>query len=229
MSIDSAALPPGVPGISTVTVVCDGIRVTGAGAAAGSPDVVRVHLVATASRPRLAEALAASEDAARRIREILTRFGVTGEDAATAGLSINAEQVWDASNGPRITGFRSDHTLTIIVRDVHAVGAVLGEALVAGGDDVRLNGVEFAVEDDAALRVQARERAWADALAKAEQLADLAGRRLGAVLDITESSQVSGPPMPMPRLMAAAAAPEVAAEPGRVAVEVNLDVRWALL
>lgn len=207
----------------------DGIRVFGTGASAGSPDVVRMHLVATASRPRLAEALTASEDAARRIREVLTRFGVTGEDAATSGLSINAEQVWDERHGPRITGFRSDHTLAITVRDVHAVGAVLGEALVAGGDDVRLNGVEFAVEDDVALRTHARERAWQDALGKAEQLAALAGRRLGTVLDITESEQMAGPPVPIPRLMAAAAAPDVAAEPGRVAVEVTLQVRWALL
>jgi uncharacterized protein YggE len=226
VSFSTSPEPSAVPAGETTS---DGIRVFGTGASAGSPDVVRMHLVATASRPRLAEALTASEDAARRIRDVLTRFGVTGEDAATSGLSINAEQVWDEQHGPRITGFRSDHTLAITVRDVHAVGAVLGEALVAGGDDVRLNGVEFAVEDDVALRTQARERAWQDALAKAEQLAGLAGRHLGVVLDITESGQMAGPPVPIPRLMAAAAAPDVAAEPGRVAVEVTLQVRWALL
>ena len=225
MSLDDV----GVTVPSFPSVPASGIQVTGTGTAAGSPDVVRVHLVATASRPRLAEALAASEEAARRIRDVLIRFGVTGEDAATSGMSINAEQVWDERQGPRITGFRSDHTLLLTVRDVHAVGAVLGEALVAGGDDVRLNGVEFAVEDDVVLRIAARERAWADALGKAEQLAHLAGARLGAVLDITENTQVMGPPTPMPRMMAmAAAAPEVAAEPGRIAVEVLLSVRWAL-
>jgi len=237
MSIDDAvpagpsATPPVTPSAAPPALApSNGIQVTGSGAAAGSPDVVRVHLVATAARPRLADALVASEDAARRIRDVLTRFGVTGEDAATSGMSINAEQVWDEKQGPRITGFRSDHTLLLTVRDVRAVGAVLGEALVAGGDDVRLNGVEFAVEDDAALRVTARERAWADAQAKAEQLARLAGRRVGPVLDITENTQVMGPPIPMPRMMAmaAASAPEVAAEPGRVAVEVLLSVRWAL-
>ncbi len=223
VSTDSLAVPiPHTPS--------DGVRVTGSGSVAGAPDVVRVHLAATASRPRLAEALAASEDAARRIREVLTRFGVTGEDAATSGLSITAEQVWDDRQGPRITGFRSEHALALVVRDVRAVGAVLGEALVAGGDDVRLNGVDFAVEDPTPLKVAARELAWNDALGKAEQLAHLAERRLGAVLDVDETGRVAGPPMPMPRVMAAAAvAKDVAAEPGRVSVDVDLTVRWALL
>jgi uncharacterized protein YggE len=208
-----------------------GIAVTGVGSATGRPDVVRAQLTATASRPRLADALAAAEEAAGRAREVLARFGLTGEDAATFGLSVVAEEVWREGQGSHITGFRADHTMAVTVRDVAAVGSVLGQVLVAGGDDVRLGGVEFAVEDEAALRARARELAWADALARAEQLAGLAGVALGPVSQIEERVAGYGGPRPMMAMRAMApmqASADVGVEPGRVAVTVSLDVGWAL-
>jgi uncharacterized protein YggE len=206
-----------------------GIAVTGIGAAAGRPDVVRAQLTATAIRPKLADALSAAEAAAGRVREALARFGLTGEDAATFGLSVTAEEVWREGKGSHITGFRADHTMALTVRDVAAVGSVLGQVLVAGGDDVRLGGVEFAVEDEAALRAQAREAAWADALARAGQLAELAGVGLGPVAEIEERVAGYGPPRPMMAMRAEMApAADLAVEPGRVGVSVSLDVRWAL-
>jgi uncharacterized protein YggE len=113
---------------------------------------------------------------------------------------------------------------------VAAVGGVLGQVLVAGGDDVRLGGVEFAVEDEAELRVRARAAAWADALARAEQLAGLAGVGLGPVTEIEERVAGYGPPRPMAAIRAAMApaVAEVAVEPGRVGVTVSLDIRWSL-
>lgn len=200
----------------------------GTGRATAAPDVVRVRLTATALRPTVAAALADSEAAARRLRVALDRLGVAAEDATTLTLSVTAEQVWTEQQGSRITGFRSDHELSVTLRDLALSGRILGEVLVAGGDDVRLGGVEFVVEDDAPLRVAARERAWHDALARATQLAALAGRRLGAVQELTEQSGfMPGPIVPMAR-MALASAPEVGVNPGAVGVEVSLSVQWAI-
>ncbi|MFN8076301.1 MAG: SIMPL domain-containing protein [Kineosporiaceae bacterium] len=204
------------------------VSVVGVGTASGHPDVVRVRLAATVVRPTLAEALTASEDAARRVRAELTRFGITGEDAATSELSAHAEQTWTEQQGSRVVGFRAEHGLVVTVRDVAAVGPVLGEALIAGGDDVRLNGVGFEVEDPSALRVTARHLAWLDARARAEQLAALAGRELGEALSVDEPGAFGGGG-PSPKLARAmAAGPEMGVEPGRVSVEVALAVRWAL-
>lgn len=219
MHDEVTAAPGEVPGA---------VSVVGVGTASGHPDVVRVRLAATVVRPTLAEALAASEDAARRVRAELARFGIAGEDAATSELSAQAEQTWTEGQGSRVVGFRAEHGLVVTVRDVAAVGPVLGEALIAGGDDVRLNGVGFEVEDPAALRVAARNAAWEDALARARQLAALAGRELGATLSIEEPGATGGVPVPrFARAMAAGDA-EMGVEPGRVSVEVGLAVRWAL-
>jgi uncharacterized protein YggE len=204
------------------------IDVVGSGRAVAPPDVVRVRLAASALRPTVAAAITDSEAAATRVRAALAGLGVAAADATTVGLSVVAEQVWTEQQGSRITGFRSEHELLLTLRDLGGAGRVLGETLVAGGDDVRLHGVDFVVEDEAPLRSAAREAAWADALARAGQLAGLAGRPLGPVRQIVENSGGGGGPIvPMAR-MAAMAAPEIGIQPGTVGVDVTLTVQWAI-
>lgn len=205
------------------------IAVTGTGRASAAPDVMRVQLVATALRPSVAGALAASEEAVTAIRGVLAGAGVAAEDASTVGLSINAEQVWNEQTGPRTTGYRSEHRLALVLRDLAAAGRILGEALAAGGDDLRLEGVTFEVEDDTELRTRARAAAWADAEARARQLAGLAGSQLGPVASIAE--QTGFAPVPVAPMFAkrdAAMAVEMGVEPGSVGVEVTLAVQWLI-
>lgn len=205
------------------------ISVVGTGRAAGPPDTVRIRLTATAIRPTLAAALADSEDAARRVRAALATQGVAAEDATTEGLSVQAEQVFSEHEGSRITGFRSAHELTITLRDLPTAGRLLGDVIVAGGDDVRLHGVDFVVEDDVHLREQAREAAWGDARRRAEQLAALAARRLGDVRRITEGTPEEVGLMDGGVRAMAASSVDMGVQPGTVSVEVSLAVTWELV
>lgn len=208
-----------------------GIEVTGRGVVSGSPDVVRVRMAASALRPTVAEAVADADAAVRRIREALAGRGVTGRDAATAGLTVAAEQAWDQTSGTaRSVGYRSRHDLAVTVRDLAGFGLVLGEALAAGADAAVLDAVTFEVEDPTPLQVRARERAWQDALARAEQLAALAGAGLGPLLDLVEAPASVGVPIGMVTTAAAKLdAVELAVEPGSVQVDVVLAVRWAVV
>lgn len=206
------------------------IAVSGTGRAGAAPDVMRVQLAASAVRPTVAAALAASEQAVSAIRAVLVGAGLPAADAATAGLSITAEQVWAEQTGPRTVGFRSEHRLVLSLRDLSDAGALLGQALAAGGDDLRLDAVAFEVEDDAELRSRARAAAWVRAEATARQLAELSGRRLGQVATITEHG--GAPPFPMLRQAALHGDQEraqpVGLEPGAVDVEVTIAVQWSL-
>jgi uncharacterized protein YggE len=105
---------------------------------------------------------------------------------------------------------------------------LLGDAVAAGGDAVRLQGVEFTLEDDTQLRSAARAAAWEDARRAAEQLAGLAGRPLGAVRRVDEGRGVELPVRPLRMDFAASAAPEVGLQSGGVSVEVSLGVVWEL-
>src|SRR4051794_19800672 len=98
------------------------ISVVGHGRARGAPDVCRVHLTATALRPSVALALADSEATARRIREALSAGGVAPADAATGTVSIQSEEDYSGPRGPRLLGYRADHGLAIVLRDLAAAG-----------------------------------------------------------------------------------------------------------
>ncbi|HVN12635.1 MAG TPA: SIMPL domain-containing protein [Kineosporiaceae bacterium] len=205
------------------------ISVVGHGRAVGAPDVCRARLMSSALRPSVAAALADSEAAIRLVRDALAAHGVPPGDAVTSTVSVQAEQDWSGQRGPRPLGYRAEHILEIVLRDLGAAGRVLGAAVGAGGDTVRLQGLTFGVEDDSELRAGARAGAWEDALAAAGQVAELAGRRLGAVRGVEQRSE-GGPPV-RPRITPAAgmaAAPEIGLEPGDVAVDVWLAVVWEL-
>jgi uncharacterized protein YggE len=206
------------------------ISVVGHGRAQASPDVCRVRMTATALRPSVSLALADSEAAAMRVRDALTAGGVGPADAATGGVSIRGEEDYSGQRGPRLLGYRAEHNLEIVLRDLAAAGRLLGDAVGAGGEAVRLEGVEFAVEDDAPVRVAARAAAWNDARRAASQLAELAGRALGPGRSVGQGG--GGLPVPIRARMAglamAAAATEVGLEPGGVSVDVTLVVVWEL-
>jgi uncharacterized protein YggE len=203
------------------------ISVLGQGRAAGAADVCRVALAATALRPTVAAALADSEQATRRVRDALTAAGVARQDSATSSVSVHAEEDYSGQRGPRLLGYRAEHGLDVVLRDLTAAGRVLGDAVAAGGEAVRLRGVSFAVEDDAGLRAQAREAAWADALRAGEQLARLAGGELGAVRSINEAPARDGGG-PLPLAAPAATVAEIGLEPGGVDVRTTLAVVWEL-
>lgn len=205
------------------------VTVPGSGTASAPPDAMHVRLAASTLRPTLAVALADSERAAARLRDVFAAAGVTGADAATVGLAVNTEQEWVEGRGARTVGYRSEHQLLVVLRDLAAAGRLLGDALVAGGDDVRLDGVSFVVEDDRPLRDRARDAAWQDALARAGQLAGLAGRALGEVVTVTEGSTVVPfTPKFSERQAGLALAPDVAVQPGGVDVVITLTVQWRL-
>jgi len=206
------------------------ITVPGAGRVTGTPDVVRVRVTATALRATSAEALAAAEATAADVRAALERHGVTGAAAASGVFSLAAEQAWTES-GPRVTGYRCDHEIRVVLRDVAGVGRVLADVLAAGGDGVRVDGVEPGLEDDVALRVRARELAWADALDRATRLAALAGRELGPVAAVAEGSGHPPIGVPLAKTVLMGFPPgsgDVSVRPGDVEVVVALTVQWEL-
>ena len=71
---------------------------------------------------------------------------------------------------------------------LEVVGTTRDDVVDVGGDAIRINSIQFIVEDASAARVQARENAVLDALAKADQFATLTGVTRGNLLFITESN-----------------------------------------
>jgi uncharacterized protein YggE len=211
-----------LPGSGTTDSV--GVEVGGVGTASGTPDVLRVTVGAEVSADSVDEALSGADAAARRVLAALADAGVPERDVQTANVSVHPRY---SNEGERITGYTARHDLSVTLRDVGAAGAVIGAIADAGGDAARIEGIAYALEDDAALQEEARAAAFADAQRKAEQYAQLVGRELGEVLWVRENVSSPGP-LTYAAADAAAAGGSLALEPGSTTVTVTAEVRWSL-
>lgn len=98
-----------------------------------------------------------------------------------------------------ILGFDVTNQLTVKVRDLDKIGEIIDGTTEAGGDLTRFQGVSFTIEDTDTLQDQARTVAVEDLIAKATQVASLAGVELGDLVFITET----GGPIVSPRALGA--------------------------
>jgi uncharacterized protein len=203
-----------------------GISVTGMGEVTGTPDTVEVDLGVSILAPTVAEATSLAAEKADSLIAALTSNGVAREDIATTDYSIYPEYDY-STNAQRLLGYRVSNTVRAKIRNVQETGAVLDSVTTAAGDEVRISGLRFSIEDNAELITAAREAAWNDAFAKATELAELSGQTLGAATSISET--VSNPPVPIPYAADEAGAERAVTpiEPGTSAVTITLQVEFA--
>jgi len=98
------------------------------------------------------------------------------------------------------------------------------------GDAVRVQSMGFSIDDDSALRAEARTQAVHLAQLQAEQMAKAAGVKLGAIRFISEIPANSPTPYydrnaAMPAGAGAGAAP-APVEPGQQELSLTVDVVW---
>ncbi len=219
------------PGDDDWAVPRRSVVVTGSGSAAGVPDVVRLHVSASVVRPSAGEAVDATDACVLRVREALAASAPAGTTAESTDLSLSTDESWEVDprtgrNTRSRNGFRAGHGLVVRVGSRDALSSVLGAVLGAGGDDLAVHHVEFAVSDTSVLRDRGRTLAWEDARHRAEAHATEAGGRLGRVLEVVEDGPGGVRPMPAMRAMSAEAGSTL--EPGSVEVTVAVTVRWEL-
>ena len=129
-----------------------------------------------------------------------------------------------------VIGYTVSQELTVKVRDLDSIGELLDQVVEAGGDQTRVNGISFTIEDPAPLVEQAREMAVEDLLDRAGKMADAAGVTLGklehlseggaSVLEAREESFLRAAPAAMAFDASAASTPVSA---GEVTVTANVS------
>jgi uncharacterized protein YggE len=200
------------------------VLVTGTGEVFGEPDTLTANFAVDTSAATVDEALNRANTAATRMRGALVRAGLTRADLQTSHVDISPKRNDDGT----LTGYTASHGLTATIRNLPRAGALMSEAIAAGGDAARLNGVWFSIEDDTALLTEARRKAFTDARAKAELYAREAGRPLGQVITVSEPTTGDmGAGGQDPRTWAAG--PPVPIEPGRQRRTATVTVEWTLL
>jgi uncharacterized protein YggE len=203
------------------------ITVTGTGSAEAPPDLLTISVGVECRRDTVGTAFADAGTASSAVSGALRQHGVPDADLRTSGLNVRPELIWRDGEGQRVAGYVASSVLNVRLRDVSAASAVIAAVVDAGGDDVRLNGLELGFSDEQVVMAQARTAAWQDAVAAAEQFASLASTRLGAVLSVAEHADTPGP-IPMARIHRAAATEAIGVEAGHASVGSSVTVMWEL-
>ncbi|MEV6323325.1 SIMPL domain-containing protein [Nocardia sp. NPDC051787] len=208
----------------------------GHGTARATPDLMRVTISVESRASKVALAYGRAGERVAAVTRSLQSDGVDGADIATSGLSVQTETVWTEGQGNRITGYLASTSLTVALRDIGdnadpGPATIIANCVEAGGDDVRLGGLMLTVADQDSLLARARDTAWGNALAKAEQYAQRAQRTLGKVLEITEDA-ASAPPAPRAQSISAPMeiyrAAAVPVELGESEISAVIRITWQL-
>jgi uncharacterized protein YggE len=202
------------------------ISVSGQGSVDLAPDMAVIDLGVTHRDMQAAAALRKTSRAAAAMLERLSGLGVEARDVQTSSLSLRA--VWEKprDDARRVhAGFEASNMITVRLRDLDIVGEAL-DLLVADGAN-QLNNIRFALEDPQDAMDEARRRAVADAVRRAEIQARAAGVSVGDVLSIDESgAQV--PQFRDTRMEMAQAAP-VPVAGGEVGVSASVSMVFELV
>ena len=163
-----------------------GIWVVGEASISVEPDVSYINIGVSARADTVAEARAQGAEAMDAIIAAVKAHDLTDNDIRTTSFSIRPQYDWVESeeDGQRVgkevlVGYEVNNSARLTVRDLDTVGQIIDDAAQAGGDATRIRGISFSVEDVEQYEEGLRESAVADALAKADHLAELAGVSVG--------------------------------------------------
>lgn len=173
------------------------IRVTGDSKVTAKPDRVQIDLGVTTRAVHSQEAAAEN---ARQVDAVLAAVRkVAGPTAVLKTISYSLEpnyQYHPNGGEPTLTGYIASNTVQVTLDELPKIGNVIDSATEAGANHVQ--GIQFTLRDQDAVRAAALREAALRARAEAEVLAGALGLKVVRVLTVEES----GPQMRPVRYMA---------------------------
>ncbi len=198
------------------------VTVTGQGIAREVPDTVVVRVAASHRAAGVSEALAGAGSAADEI------VAVAREHTDPSRIQSASLNVWPAyDNEGKQSGFEARHGLSISCTDMDKAGAMLSELATRVGDRLQVENIGLEIGDAARALTKARAAAYADAVARASHLAELAGERVEGVQAMVEGG--AAPVLPFSDVAMSREAKAGAIQPGEATVASSVTVTFSLV
>ena len=203
--------PPsvGFSAVGSASITPDGIKLSGS-----------ANTLARTSSAGLSEIAKIGES----IRQVLAANNVDKKNISSANLSIYPEYSYTPTGGRNLLGYRVSQGYEVVLEDGKAAGGVIDQLISATGDKFQINSISSFVTDLEAVTKSARADAIAKAKIKAQDYAQLTGKKLGKILSINESGS-EAPVMPMATSKEALG---TSFDMGSTKVEVSIFVSWEL-
>jgi hypothetical protein len=203
------------------------LTVSGNGVVYLTPDIAYLSVGVHTEDADIAEAVSRNNDRTEAVVEALKDMGVTAEDIQTSNFSVWPMEDYD-DNGSRYMKYVVDNTIYITIRDLSKLGALLDTVVASGANNI--NSLSFDVADKTAALTEARQKAMDNAEALAQELAQMAGLKVGEIQNITYTDYYSSPyyGYGMGGGGVTYSAASVPIQPGRMQVSVTVNVTYEL-
>ena len=198
------------------------VTVTGEATVAVAPDTAVIRIGVTSQGKTAREASEANAKQMTAVLAAIKDADIADRDVQTSRLSLQPQYDPNKSGTARLLGFQVTNQLTVKIRDIDKLPAILDRAIGAGANE--MSGIEFVVSEQSKLLDQARAEAIVDAHRKAELYARAAGAKVGPIMAISEE----GSSPPMPRLSQTMRAGSVPVAPGEQTLRAVVTVSYEL-
>jgi len=201
------------------------VTAVGIGSASAAPDVATAQIGVDTQAASPEEATREHDTRMQTLIDALKAAGIDATDIQTAHYNLYAEQRYRPETGEPTGEFtyRVSSSVSVKIRDLAKVGEILSDAVKAGANSI--GGVFFNIENTSALEAAAREKAVADAKARAQSLAQLSGVELG---ELTLVSEFAGPAFYERGVPAVGGGGDAPFVPGQLEVSMQVQVSFAI-
>lgn len=161
------------------------VTVVGEGSVKIKPNVAYASIGVETLNESIQQATSESTKTMEQIVAALKAAGIAEKDMQTSGFSVWVDR--SRSMEGELTGqavYHVTNMVSVTIRDLDKVGEILEKAMGAGAN--MINSVSFGIDQPEALQKEARQKAAADALAKAQELAALHNAQLGELVSVSE-------------------------------------------
>jgi uncharacterized protein YggE len=212
------------------------ISITGEGEVLAIPDIAQFSFTVTATGTMAQDAQTVVKNQEGEILKYLREQGVEDRFIKTEQYALYPKYRWEqpvclpgmpCPAGEQLPdGFEVTQTIAVKVKDTARAGELMTGVGERGATNI--SGLTFTVEDDLALKAEARAKAIAHAKGQSEALARELGVRIIRMTGYFEEAMGSGYPMPYGApamdMMAREAAPEL--PPGELATKSRVTITY---
>lgn len=120
-----------------------------------------------------------------KIMAVVKKYSIESKDLKTTGVSVREDFDY-TDKGRETRGYVASNSLSITVRDLKTIGAIMADLVAAGAND--LNGPAFGLDDSQILVDKARGKAFDKAHRSALAYANKAGYKSVRLLSVNEGA-----------------------------------------
>lgn len=172
----------------------DRFSITGSGTVYAKADIANIEVgLKTGPKKTAAEATSESTKKMNEIIVELKKIGIEEKDIKTFNYSLSPVYNYTNEKGQELVGYELSQNLTLKIRDLSKIGDVIAKTTEKGANQI--GNINFTIDDEFALKNQARELAIQKAQEKAILIAKQSGMKLGKVKSVFENSDPNPPIM----------------------------------